>query len=411
MLPVRYLEDLKTAPIQDVDFVGTFIEMFEGKYTTFGSRSTLHPRVVRTSLNANVEKIMPDIHAEVRDAFEAIWPDSEDWTAVPVVDCITRIVARVSGRMFGGPELSRNDEWVMTSIRFALNGFAAAQKLKLWPEVLKPFAAPFISELKAIREDYRSAEKAALPILEQRKTSNKKANDLLTWMAENARGEEAELKFVSHILLKVSFAAIHTSAAAPCQLIFDLCQYSQYVDVLRDEIRKNTTIEDHQTLPKVGNLIKLDSIMKESQRINPLLLITFERIITRDYALKDGLVIPAHTTIGMPTQAINMDPEHYYEPDKFDGLRFYNLKVAGTSASKTDYVASNGASLNFGYGRHACPGRWFAANEIKSIMAYLLLNYDIKFADGQSRPENLQVETQNLPNPTATVLSRRIRRS
>ncbi|KAI5240174.1 hypothetical protein E4T47_01141 [Aureobasidium subglaciale] len=349
------------------------------------------------SLTQPTEKIMPDIHAEVRDAFEAIWPDSEDWTAVPVVDCITRIVARVSGRMFGGPELSRNDEWVMTSIRFALNGFAAAQKLKLWPEVLKPFAAPFISELKAIREDYRNAEKAALPILAQRKTSNKKANDLLTWMAENARGEEAELKFVSHILLKVSFAAIHTSAAAPCQLIFDLCQYPRYVDVLRDEIRKNTTIENHQTLPKVGNLIKLDSIMKESQRINPLLL--------------NGLVIPAHTTIGMPTQAINMDSQHYYKPDKFDGLRFYNLKIAGTSASKTDYVASNGASLNFGYGRHACPGRWFAANEIKSIMAYLLLNYDIKFADGQSRPENLQVETQNLPNPTATVLSRRIRRS
>jgi cytochrome P450 len=121
-------------------------------------------------------------------------------------------------------------------------------------------------------------------------------------------------------------------------------------------------------------------------------------------------VIPAHTTIGMPAQAINMDPELYPDPETFDGLRFHDLKAAGASASKTDYVASNGASLNFGYGRHACPGRWFAANEIKCIMICLLTNYDISFSEGQERPKNLQVETQNLPNPIATVLSRKIRR-
>jgi len=27
MIPVKYLEELKTAPIEDVDFVGTFIEV------------------------------------------------------------------------------------------------------------------------------------------------------------------------------------------------------------------------------------------------------------------------------------------------------------------------------------------------------------------------------------------------
>lgn len=31
-------------------------QMFEGRYTTMGSRSTLHPRTVRTQLNANLGK-------------------------------------------------------------------------------------------------------------------------------------------------------------------------------------------------------------------------------------------------------------------------------------------------------------------------------------------------------------------
>ena len=32
----------------------------------------------------------------------------------------------------------------------------------------------------------------------------------------------------------------------------------------------------------------------------------------------------------------------------------------------------------FGYGRHACPGRFFATNEIKMIVAKMILDYDIK---------------------------------
>lgn len=56
MIPVRYLEDLKTAPMDKVDFVGTLIEMFEGKYTTFGSRSSLHPRTLKADLNKNLLK-------------------------------------------------------------------------------------------------------------------------------------------------------------------------------------------------------------------------------------------------------------------------------------------------------------------------------------------------------------------
>lgn len=51
MLPSRYVEEVKTAPMDEVDFVATFFEMFEGRYTTMGSRSTLHPRTARNELN------------------------------------------------------------------------------------------------------------------------------------------------------------------------------------------------------------------------------------------------------------------------------------------------------------------------------------------------------------------------
>ncbi|TIC89613.1 Cytochrome P450 monooxygenase paxP [Colletotrichum higginsianum] len=202
MIPTKYLEELKTAPIDHVDFVATFIEMFEGKYTTMGSRSTLHPRVVKGQLNHHLAEIMPAVQQEIRDAFCDVFPTCVDWTPIPVVDSLTRIVARVSSCMFGGTELSRNKEWVESSISFAIDGFIAAQKLKGYPEFLKPIVARFIPEIQKIAGHYAAAEAAAIPLLEARRRTGEAAADLLFWMEKQAINEEHDLKFLASILLK-----------------------------------------------------------------------------------------------------------------------------------------------------------------------------------------------------------------
>lgn len=95
-------------------------------------------------------------------------------------------------------------------------------------------------------------------------------------MAEDAKGDEKDLAFLASILLKVSFAAIHTSAAAPTQLLYDLCDMPEYIEPLRREIDQN--LDENGFLGRQGfqGLTKLDSIMKESQQFNPLLLSKFE---------------------------------------------------------------------------------------------------------------------------------------
>ncbi|KAL4760672.1 uncharacterized protein BDW70DRAFT_160595 [Aspergillus foveolatus] len=73
-----YLEELKSAPVNKVDFVATFIEMFEGKYTTMGSRSTLHSHLVRGQLNKNLWTVMEDVREEIKAAFEEAFPPCDD---------------------------------------------------------------------------------------------------------------------------------------------------------------------------------------------------------------------------------------------------------------------------------------------------------------------------------------------
>lgn len=40
-----------------------------------------------------------------------------------------------------------------------------------------------------------------------------------------------------------------------------------------------------------------------------------------------------------------------------------------------------------GHGRDSCPGRHYAVTEIKILLAYLLLNYDVKLRPGTKRPK------------------------
>ena len=61
------------------------------------------------------------------------------------------------------------------------------------------------------------------------------------------------------------------------------------------------------------------------------------------------------------------------------------------------------------HGFNYSPGRFFAVNELKAMMAHLVLNYDVKFEDGQACPENLWFAMSILPDPSIKVLFRKRR--
>ncbi len=50
------------------------------------------------------------------------------------------------------------------------------------------------------------------------------------------------------------------------------------------------------------------------------------------------------------------------------------------------------------------PGRFFAANELKTMLAYVVLTYDVKFEREGVRPANFRFGPADLPAPNATVL-------
>lgn len=80
--------------------------------------------------------------------------------------------------------------------------------------------------------------------------------------------------------------------------------------------------------------------------------------------------------------AVSLDPTVFPDAARFDPLRFYRLRTApGADPSAHQFATVSEDALNFGWGRHACPGRFFAANEIKMVVAAVLLEWDVKMSE------------------------------
>ena len=189
-----------------------------------------------------------------------------------MADSFTTIVARASSRLFGGSQLSSNEEWVQATIEFSKDVFVGAQKIRKVPSILRPVVRYLIPELRRIAKHHTIARRIIIPILETREAQPEKPSDFLQWMSDSAVGPEREKAFLASTLLKLSFAAIHKGAAAPTQLLYDLCAMPQYMEPLRDEIRMTLAEHGSFTNSALHQLELMDSFIRESQRFNPHLL-------------------------------------------------------------------------------------------------------------------------------------------
>ena len=81
-----------------------------------------------------------------------------------------------------------------------------------------------------------------------------------------------------------------------------------------------------------------------------------------------------------------------------------------TDHARNQFVTTNEQNLMFGYGRHACPGRFFATNEIKMIVAKMVLDYDIGMPGGRrERYEQIEQGRGMNPDPTKALVFRKVR--
>ncbi|RDB27706.1 Ent-kaurene oxidase [Hypsizygus marmoreus] len=414
----KFIEDLRKAPEEVLSFQDAINEQLRITYT-LGDRITdnpYHVPIVRSQLTRSLAAIFPSLQEEVAVAFEDIIPADKEWKKYRALETMMPIICRASNRIFVGYPLSRDPDFMDMNVQFTITVMKAANTLNLLLPFLRPMVAYFLTSVPATVD--RAAEHLR-PIVEERqrkideygKDYPDKPTDMLSWLMDEAEGDETSLRNLALRILTINFAAIHTSAMTFTHALFYLAEHPEYVKPMRDEIEEIIDREGW-THSGMGRMVKLDSFIKESQRLNPLSSITTSihpgmmgRIARTPFTFSDGTYIPAGTTLLVAMQAAHLDDTNYDDPTVFDPFRFVDKTKKVNVSRKVDMASTHADFLAFGHGRHACPGRFFAANELKLMLAHILMTYDVKL-EGE-HPKNMWLVTACIPNTKGEVLFRK----
>jgi len=310
---------------------------------------------------------------------------------------VLRLVSQLSARVFLGAPLCRNETWLQISVRYTVAVFTASTNLRAYNPVIRPFVYNFMRDVREVKKLHKAAVEIIEPEFARRRAIRKeeeqnpdrkivreKPVDSMQWLDEITakRGPNHKFDVVSG-QLGFTVAAIHTTSSGLSNAMFDLIAHPELLADVRAEIISvlGPDAEDGGGWKKTSlyKLRLLDSCIKESQRLNPVNTLLMKRIAMKAHTFSDGTSIPAGAPIAVPTSSMR-DPSIFPDPLKYDGYRFLRLRQEPGNENRWQFVTTAPEMFGFGHGTHACPGRFFASNEMKIALIHLLMKYEWRFA-------------------------------
>ncbi|KAJ7652562.1 cytochrome P450, partial [Mycena rosella] len=386
-------------------------------------RNPYHVGVIRGSLTRNLGRCFPQVRDEIVHAFDEVLAlNGNEWKRLHVLPSVMQVVARTSNRLFVGLPLCREQEYLELNINFTVAIIIRGQVISLLPKCLKPILGPLLSTRKSA---LRHALKFLGPIIEERLEAEReyqsdwpdRPNDLISWLLDIAQGEERKPPAIAVRILGTNMAAIHTSSMALTAALYDLTTYPEHILPMREEAER-VVAEQGWSKASLGHMHKIDSFLRESQRhtgTSPVAMV--RKVVAQDgFTFSDGTTIPYGAFLGVPGTATHYDPDNYEDATTFDGFRFSRLREQhaiqdnhseGSGIFNRHMVSTAQDHVAFGHGRHACPGRFFAATELKAMLAHMLINYDVKAEMEGVRPPDQFFGPARFPNSQGKILIRK----
>ncbi|KAJ7789542.1 cytochrome P450 [Mycena olivaceomarginata] len=336
---------------------------------------------VRTTLTRNLHACFPVVRDEIVCAFnDVLQLQGSEWKGLPVLPTMMAIVARASNRLF------RGEDFFTSTILTTASNFP-----------LGPYET-LISELQAPRplDLHKEQEQCKSPAV----------------FRSSGKRTRATLPITVRIL-QMNMAAIHTTSTAFTYALFDLTTYPEYLLLMREEAER-VVKEEGWTKAALNSMVKIDSFLRESQRINTDGPVGMRRrVVAKDgFRFSDGTVLPYGAYLSVALQPTHYDESNYEKAATFDGFRFARERAEhlanhnhndNQDIFKRHMISTAVDHLPFGTGKHACPGRFFAATELKAMMAHMVINYDVEAEVEGVRPADKVFDTRISPNAAGKV--------
>ncbi|EIW86892.1 cytochrome P450 [Coniophora puteana RWD-64-598 SS2] len=409
------IDELRKKTEEELSFDQATKDLLRVEYT-FGNEVQLNPyhaMVVRNQLTRRLADIFPAMHEEIVLAFNDVIPAQQnEWVAVTAYEAMMLITCRASNRIFIGEDLCREPELADIQANFALQVVMRATLMNFFPKILHPIIGRLLtnapSSLQRCMTLLGSVVEERLRIFARDgPESAEMPDDVISWLIEVSKEEDRNARSVCLRILILNFASLHTSSQTFTHALYHLAVADpNTLTLLREEIQTVTDAEGW-TKSAMSNLWRLDSFLKESQRVSGTSILPVVRKTMKTMTLSNGIVIPTHTHVAIATIPIHRDEQYYENADSFQPFRFVKSWPEGDEGSLSQQLVSTSSCyMAFGHGQRACPGRFFASLIMKTMMAHLVLHYDVKVEDG-IRPPDQWMMMNCSPNRTAKVLFRK----
>ncbi|KIO06387.1 hypothetical protein M404DRAFT_945832, partial [Pisolithus tinctorius Marx 270] len=402
-----HLEHVARAPEDHLSFMEAADNIMKLEYTLgLKISDNYHISIIQSTLTRSLSVLYADMRDEIVVACnEYLDIKHKEWKAISVVHVALQIASRASNRMFVGLPLCRDPDWLELNINLPGAVVDEARILRVFPNFLLPLAAKFLTNLSG-----RTSRGVTFlgPIIKERLRHMEtegtswcdKPNDFLQWCLDTKR--ETSLTSLTQRIIAVNFGGIHTLS----QALLHLAEHPRHAQALREEVELVVS-KYGWTKEGLSKMRKVDSFLKETQRFDGLAVLGVSRKAMSDITLPDGTFIPQGTFLAFPAYAMHRDDEVYENPKEFEPFRFANMRNKESEGSRHQMVAVTPDLLSFGFGKHTCPGRFFAATALKTMLAHIVMLYDVKRGNDESQPDTLYAGDAIAPNPMTKIMFRR----
>lgn len=390
--------------------------------------------LVKTQLNSVLQYLIPGLDEELKLAIDMnLGTDTETWKEIELEKVLRNIVSQAAGRFTVGAPLCRSKKYLDANCAIINGMMLNAVFTNSSPKWLQPLVGRLICwnthrKIATVKKEFAPLYRERLGILKYDKDdpSHTEPQDhlqlILRFADKERRHELHNLDIIAKRLIAVNFASINQTTLTVTNMILNILGSDAEFDTirsLRDEM-KQVHLKDGTpwSKAKLARMVRTDSVVRETLRINPF----GNRSLMRKVIKEGGVVTPDGMTLrkgllfSFFAEPVQHDPDNFKDPHKYDPFRTsreHETTASGTNGNKGGHiltlVSTSTTFLPWGHGKHACPGRFLVDAELKILLTYLFLNYDLELPSryGGQRPPNVGMTEVGLPPPGVKIRVKR----
>lgn len=222
MLPMNLYQEVIQAPDSEMSFAAEIYDIFLGRYTHVGESRWEVIEAVRIDLTRNMSGVLRPIQEEAKFGLNQLIGDSAEWKTLNSYHLVLRMIGLMSGRVFVGMPLSREEDWIRASITFATDVGKSRMAALRWNPWIRPFVLPFLPEVRHTRRALQKANEQMRPLVKEVLRSESLPEEkpakpgapgaFVSWMMKYLTPEEKTPETMGTNQMLLSFAAIHTTS-------------------------------------------------------------------------------------------------------------------------------------------------------------------------------------------------------